>query len=346
MHIIGLKLAVIHDMVAVILPGQDTGYVNKQRVGIHPAVHMANYASGALEGMHATGGHILFVPEHFARIVKSANAMGILDGRWQPDMEQFGQTLVTLYSNNAHQLEPDPDTGQPYPMYYRPLLFEASAELGVGSTADWAMVIVTRTKTPYLGALAKTGVTIWAPGPEHFRRGDKTCGLAGHKVLASYSLGHLWKKRATKHSAVEVLQFNLQNNIAETTGSNVFIVKHGIVFTPELDDSVLDGINRRRVIELLRACGYTVLELQVSSQMFEQADEVFLTGTWSGVVPVQRVLRGWPNVTPWFDPLHCVGPITAVAMELHDKLLHRQLRDEAKLRDQFLVRDDWYMPVR
>lgn len=346
MHLIGLRLEVIHNQVAVIVPGLDTEFLDKHRVGIHPATHEVNYGTGAIEGMHAVDGHILFLPEHFNRLVGSANAIGILDGRWQPDEDQFRDALIELHACNADELETDPETGLPFPMYFRPLLFEASAELGVGSTANWTMAIMTRTKTSYLGAQSRTGVTIWAPGPMHFRRPDATCGLAAHKVAASYALGHKWKKRAAKCGAVEVLQFNLQNNLAETTGSNIFVVKQGIVFTPELDGSVLPGINRKRVIDLLKAAEYTVIECQLTPEMFAEADEVFLTGTWAGVVPVRHVLYGWPGVEPWFDPPQCVGPVTALAMDLHDLLLRRQLNPgHPRLGGRFTIDPAWYTPV-
>lgn len=342
-QILGLDLKILHTFVAVITGPGEVQFYEKDRFGISPGCHGLNYATAAIEGGQELGGMLLFAPENFERLLGSGDAMGVLDGHPRPRYSNYLHALRGLYRRNRGELHSDA-AGNRYQMYFRPVLFEASVALGVASSAGWAITIVTRDKTPYLGEQANTGVTIWAPGPQHFRRPDSTCGLASHKVSASYALGYKWKNRAIKIGAVEVVQYNLDNNVAETTGSNIFIVKGDLVFTPELDGSVLPGINRRRVIDLLRAAGYNVIECQVTPAMFVTADEIFVTGTWAGVVPVRRVLKGWPDVTLHFEPKRCVGPVTALAMELHNKLLRNELCGDPRI-DGFVIDPCWYTPA-
>ena len=78
-------------------------------------------------------------------------------------------------------------------------------------------------------------------------------------------------------------------NIAETATSNVFMAKDGVVFTPAPNGTFLNGITRRRVIELLRGDGVTVVESTLSYQDFQGADEIFSSGNFAKVAPVVRI---------------------------------------------------------
>ncbi|MFD2236389.1 branched-chain amino acid aminotransferase [Aureimonas populi] len=77
-------------------------------------------------------------------------------------------------------------------------------------------------------------------------------------------------------------------NIAETGSSNIFMGRDGVVFTPAPNGTFLNGITRRRVIELLRQDGVEVVEASLTVEDFLNADEVFSTGNHSKVVPVTR----------------------------------------------------------
>ncbi|MBC8129490.1 MAG: branched-chain amino acid aminotransferase [Rhizobiaceae bacterium] len=77
-------------------------------------------------------------------------------------------------------------------------------------------------------------------------------------------------------------------NVAETGTSNLFMVKDGVVQTPAPNGCFLDGITRRRIIQLLREDGVEVVETSLSVEAFMDADEMFSTGNHSKVVPVTR----------------------------------------------------------
>jgi branched-chain amino acid aminotransferase len=77
-------------------------------------------------------------------------------------------------------------------------------------------------------------------------------------------------------------------HIAEFATSNIWIVKDGIAITPVPNGSFLNGITRQRLIELMRADGITIVERTIQSQELETADEIFSTGNYSKVQPVNR----------------------------------------------------------
>jgi len=78
-------------------------------------------------------------------------------------------------------------------------------------------------------------------------------------------------------------------NVAETGTSNVFMAKDGAVYTPVPNGTFLNGITRQRVIQLLRDAGVPVIESSLRYENFARADEIFITGNYSKVMPVLRI---------------------------------------------------------
>jgi branched-chain amino acid aminotransferase len=96
-------------------------------------------------------------------------------------------------------------------------------------------------------------------------------------------------------------------NVAEAATAEVFIVKDGVVLTPIADGTCLVGITRARHIATLRAAGHAVREAVLSFDDVRAADEVFLSGNFSKVMPLTR-----------FDDVHSpVGPVTRAARSLY-----------------------------
>jgi branched-chain amino acid aminotransferase len=82
---------------------------------------------------------------------------------------------------------------------------------------------------------------------------------------------------------------DMLGNVAETSTSNIFMVKDGIVKTPAINGTFLNGITRQRTITLLRDAGYTVEETTLRYSDFEAADEIFSSGNYSKVMPITRI---------------------------------------------------------
>ena len=82
---------------------------------------------------------------------------------------------------------------------------------------------------------------------------------------------------------------DLLGNVAETTTSNIFMVKDGVVMTPMTNGTFLNGITRQRMIKLMRDSGLTVQETTLRYEDFEDADEIFTSGNYAKTTPVIRI---------------------------------------------------------
>lgn len=87
----------------------------------------------------------------------------------------------------------------------------------------------------------------------------------------------------------DAIMCDVVGNVAELATSNIFMAKDGVVSTPVINGTFLAGITRRRVIGLLREAGTTVMETTLRYRDFETADEIFSTGNFSKVFPVNRI---------------------------------------------------------
>ena len=96
-------------------------------------------------------------------------------------------------------------------------------------------------------------------------------------------------REAKSRGFANALVRDMLGNIAETCTSNVFMAKDGVVFTPIPNGSFLNGVTRQRTIALLRADGIKVVETSLSYADFQGADEIFSSGNYSKIVPINRV---------------------------------------------------------
>jgi branched-chain amino acid aminotransferase len=105
---------------------------------------------------------------------------------------------------------------------------------------------------------------------------------------------------------------DMLGNVAELTSANIFMAKDGKVHTPVPNGTFLNGITRQRVIQLLRSAGYEVYERTLGYEEFLEADEIFSTGNYNKVSPVNRIEER--DLQP--------GPIAARARELYWDFSH------------------------
>lgn len=105
---------------------------------------------------------------------------------------------------------------------------------------------------------------------------------------------------------------DMLGNVAELATANIFMVKDGVVFTPASNGTFLSGLTRKRVIALLRDAGVEVVETTLGYRDFEQADEIFSTGNYSKVMPINRI--GGRSLQP--------GPVARRARQLYWDYAH------------------------
>jgi branched-chain amino acid aminotransferase len=109
------------------------------------------------------------------------------------------------------------------------------------------------------------------------------------KASGQYLNSVLAKVESRKTGYDEAILLDHKGVVCEGTGENVFVIRDGQIATPGQSSSILDGINRKSVIEIARDLGYTVVERDVARSELAQADEVFLTGTAAELVPVREI---------------------------------------------------------
>jgi branched-chain amino acid aminotransferase len=122
-----------------------------------------------------------------------------------------------------------------------------------------------------------------------FTRANSNAVMNKGKICGQYVTSVLAKRMAIKSGFDEALMLDPQGYVAEGTGENIFIVKHGVVRTPAVAGAILAGITRDTTIQLLREQGVEVREEQIARDELYTADEVFLTGTAAEITPVRDI---------------------------------------------------------
>ena len=106
------------------------------------------------------------------------------------------------------------------------------------------------------------------------------------KCIGRYASNIMAKQQANRQGAGEGLMLNAQGEVAECTGDNIFIIRGGVVKTPDTSSGILQGITRDTVLSLARTAGFQVQECRLTPYDLYSADEAFLTGTAAEVIPM------------------------------------------------------------
>jgi branched-chain amino acid aminotransferase len=99
----------------------------------------------------------------------------------------------------------------------------------------------------------------------------------------------LAKIEATKAGYDEAILLDSQGFVCEGSGENIYVVREGVILTPPQTAGILDGINRKSVIQIARDLGYEVVERNLARAEMYLADEVFMTGTAAELTPIREV---------------------------------------------------------
>ncbi|HEY80088.1 MAG TPA: branched chain amino acid aminotransferase, partial [Caldilineae bacterium] len=87
----------------------------------------------------------------------------------------------------------------------------------------------------------------------------------------------------------EAISLDIHGYVAEGSGENLFLVRDGVLYTPPLAASILNGITRDAVMAIAQDLGYEVKEMTITREMLYLADELFFTGTAAEVTPIRSV---------------------------------------------------------
>jgi branched-chain amino acid aminotransferase len=245
---------------------------------IHVASHGLHYGSGVFEGIRAyetpRGTAVFRLRDHMQRFHDSARLL-YMDLPFTK--EELGTACLELIGANAL-----PEC------YLRPIAFYGYGELGVsarGNPIDVA--IMSWPWGAYLGEQAvKAGIRVkistWQRvGPNVIPHVSKATGIYLNSMLAVME--------ANRGGYDEAILLTSDGFVADGSGENVFVVKDGTIFTPDLSTSILPGITRDTMIQIAQDLGYTVIEKNLIRTDLFLADEVFMTGTAAEITPINSI---------------------------------------------------------
>ena len=255
----------------------DGEMVDWREAKIHVLTHTLHYGMGVFEGVrayHAEQGTAIFrLQEHTDRLFNSAKIMN-MDMPYSKDEINQAQ-LDAVKVNNLDSA------------YLRPMAFYGSEGMGLRADGLKIHVIVAAWHWgAYLGEDAlKQGIRIRTSS---FTRHHPNIAMCKAKANGNYINSMLALSDALKDGYDEALLLDVDGFVAEGSGENFFLVKDGIIYTPELT-SALDGITRKTVIQLAKEEGYQVIEKRITRDEVYIADEAFFTGTAAEVTPIREL---------------------------------------------------------
>lgn len=245
----------------------------------HVLTHTLHYGMGVFEGVRAykaeQGTSIFRLQAHTDRLFRSAH---ILNMAMPFDKDTINEATCTAVRANKLQSA-----------YIRPMCFYGSE--GMGLRAD-------NLKVHVMVAAWEWGSYLGAEGMEHgirvhtssYTRHHVNITMCKAKANGNYMNSMLALQEALSCGYDEALLLDAEGYVAEGSGENVFLVRDGVLYTPELT-SALDGITRGTIVELAGELGIPVREKRITRDEVYIADEVFFTGTAAEVTPVRELDR-------------------------------------------------------
>ncbi|MGD9637976.1 MAG: branched-chain amino acid aminotransferase [Alphaproteobacteria bacterium] len=274
----------------------DGKFVPWKEANIHFLTHGLHYGSCVFEGIRAYNGKGFKLTEHNKRLLKSAK---IMDIRADYSVEELDKIVVDVLSKNNLK-----------DAYIRPAFWLGSETMGIFSRNSKVHLAVAAWEWPsYFGdeALNKGISLCWSdwlrPHPKTEPTEAKASGLYMTSIIS--------KNKAVDKGFDDALMKDYRGYIAESTGSNVFFIIDGEVYTPEAD-CFLNGITRQTVLEVAEKNGYKVHVAHLDPEdTLARAQEVFVTGTAAEITPVGKIE----------DKVYTVGSVTRDLREKYLKLV-------------------------
>ncbi|WP_371187539.1 branched-chain amino acid transaminase [Thalassotalea maritima] len=246
---------------------------------VHVMSHALHYGSSVFEGIRAYNTHkgtcIFRHREHIERLFDSAK---IYRMNIPYNVEQVMQACRdSVVENNLHSA------------YLRPLAFLGDIGMGLRPADDAVadLMIAAFSWEAYLGADAlENGVDV---GVSSWNRLAPNTMPTGAKAGGNYLSSQLISREAARHGYTEGIALDVNNYVSEGAGQNLFLVRKGVLYTPPSTCSILPGLTRDTIITLAKELGYEVREELIAREALYLADEFFMCGTATEIVPVSTV---------------------------------------------------------
>jgi branched-chain amino acid aminotransferase len=245
---------------------------------VHVGVHGLHYGTGVFEGIRCydtpRGPAVFRLREHMQRLHNSAALLYMTIPYSVDELQAATHELVSA-------------NGLPE-CYVRPIAFYGYGELGVHTgTNPVDTVIMSWPWGAYLGEEGQrrgvsATITSWRRvGPNTIPHAAKATGVYLNSMLATHE--------ARRAGYDEGILLTDDGYLADGPGETIFVVKSGVIYTPDLSSSILPGITRDSVFRIAADLGYEVVQKPLIRTDLYLADELFMTGTAAEVTPIRSI---------------------------------------------------------
>ena len=235
--------------------------------------HGLLYGDGVFEGIRVYGGKIFRLAEHLDRLYDSARAIWLTVPMSKEEMAEVTEEAVRRSGITE--------------AYIRHVVSRGVGDLGLDprKCPRPSVIIIVDTIKLWPEEVYETGLKVVTAGTPIPQRES----LSPRVKSLNYLPHILAKIEGVQAGADEVLMLDSEGHVAEGSGQNIFVVKHGRISTPPPYAGILKGVTRDVVIELARAAGHEVHETMLNRYDVYTADEAFFTGTAAEVVAIRQV---------------------------------------------------------
>ncbi|WP_396269473.1 branched-chain amino acid transaminase [Ideonella sp.] len=247
---------------------------------IHVLSHTLHYGCGAFEGVRAyktpKGTAIFRLREHTERLINSAK---ILRMKIPFTVEQLEEAQKAVVRENALET-----------CYLRPLTWIGSEKLGVSPKGNTIHCMVAAWPWgAYLGEEGlKRGIRVKISS---YTRHHVNITMTQAKAVSNYTNSILANMEATDDGYDEAMLLDPSGFVSEGAGENLFVIKNGVVYTPDLSAGALNGITRNTIFHICQDLGLELKEKRITRDEVYIADEAFFTGTAAEVTPIRELDR-------------------------------------------------------
>jgi branched-chain amino acid aminotransferase len=245
---------------------------------VHVGVHGLHYGSGVFEGIRCydtpKGPAVFRLGEHMQRLHNSARLLYMQVPYSVDELKEATNELVAA-------------NGLPE-CYVRPIAFYGYGQLGVAARSNPVeTVIMSWPWGSYLGEEnmlhgIRAKISSWQRvSPNIVPHVSKASGVYLNSMLAV--------TEANNAGYDEAILLTPEGTVADGSGENIFVVRDGVIYTPDLATGILPGITRDTVMQIAQDLGYTVVEKSIIRSDLYLADEVFMCGTAAEVTPLRSI---------------------------------------------------------
>ena len=275
---------------------------DEAKVGL--LTHGLQYGTGCFEGIRGYWSakerelFLVQLHEHYTRLHASSK---VLLMEVPHSVEELVKLTMELCTRNAFETD----------IYVRPCMYKSAEDIGVRlHDVSASLAIIAVPFTPYLDKSRGLNVCV-----SSWRRVDDSMAPPRSKITGLYVNSALAKSEAIVNGYDEAILLSHDGHVSEGSAENIFIVRHGKLYTPDPSQNVLEGCTRRAIMEIARAeLGLEVVERTIDRGELYSADEIFLTGTAAGLAFIASVDRRVVGDGK-------IGPIAQKLSELYGRIV-------------------------